>query len=313
MNQGIYLALDGLTGAIISVMVVANTNLGHATTMGVSLLVNHLIGFTLVSTILFFGRNNPAIAGPKRRAPWPLYLNGMLGVLILNFNFHSFTALGSSLAMALTVFGQSVLSLVFDLNGWLGMKKRSFSPKKVLSLAVSGLGIVVMASKGVGSFSWIYILIAFAAGAITITQMILNSTFAIYKGPMKASQWTYIAGMSAAVPFYFLTRPSATIEGFARLPSVPFIQIIAGGVLSVTVLISTAFVIVKLPAIYSALLLSASQILASVAIDAFFLKIISPNLLFGALLMLLGMAGNLLADRSTGSKENPSQEGETLP
>lgn len=313
MNQGIYLALDGLTGAIISVMVVANTNLGHATTMGVSLLVNHLIGFTLVSTILFFGRNNPAIAGQKQRAPWPLYLNGMLGVLILNFNFHSFTALGSSLAMALTVFGQSVLSLVFDLNGWLGMKKRSFSPKKVLSLAVSGLGIVVMASKGVGSFSWIYILIAFAAGAITITQMILNSTFAIYKGPMKASQWTYIAGMSAAVPFYFLTRPSATIEGFARLPSVPFIQIIAGGVLSVTVLISTAFVIVKLPAIYSALLLSASQILASVAIDAFFLKIISPNLLFGALLMLLGMAGNLLADRSTGSKENPSQEGETLP
>ena len=313
MNQGIYLALDGLTGAIISVMVVANTNLGHATTMGVSLLVNHLIGFTLVSTILFFGRNNPAIAGPKQRAPWPLYLNGMLGVLILNFNFHSFTALGSSLAMALTVFGQSVLSLVFDLNGWLGMKKRSFSPKKVLSLAVSGLGIVVMALRGVGSFSWIYILIAFAAGAITITQMILNSTFAIYKGPMKASQWTYIAGMSAAVPFYFLTRPSATIEGFARLPGVPFIQIIAGGVLSVTVLISTAFVIVKLPAIYSALLLSASQILASVAIDAFFLKIFSPNLLFGALLMLLGMAGNLLADRSTGSKENPSQEGETLP
>lgn len=313
MNQGILLALDGLTGAIISVMVVANTNLGHATTMGVSLLVNHLIGFTLVSTILFFGRNNPAIAGPKRRAPWPLYLNGMLGVLILNFNFHSFTALGSSLAMALTVFGQSVLSLVFDLNGWLGMEKRSFSPKKVLSLAVSGLGIVVMAAGGVGSFSWIYILIAFAAGAITITQMILNSTFAIYKGPMKASQWTYIAGMSAAVPFYFLTRPSATIEGFAKLPNVPFIQIVAGGVLSVTVLISTAFVIVKLPAIYSALLLSASQILASVAIDAFFLKIFSPNLLFGALLMLLGMAGNLLADRSTGSKETPPGERETLP
>ena len=52
MNQGIYLALDGLTGAIISVMVVANTNLGHATTMGVSLLVNHLIGFTRLDPLL---------------------------------------------------------------------------------------------------------------------------------------------------------------------------------------------------------------------------------------------------------------------
>ncbi len=311
MNQGIYLALDGLTGAIISVMVVANTALGHATTMGVSLLVNHLIGLFLISLILFLGRKRPAITGPKQKAPWPLYLSGMLGVLILNFNFYSFTVLGSSLAMALTVFGQSVISLIFDLNGWLGMEKRSFSIKKVIALAISGLGIVVMAAKGVGSFSFIYILLAFAAGAITITQMILNSTFAIYKGPMKASQVTYFAGLGAAVPFYFLTQRSATIQGFAKLGEVSFIQIIAGGTLSVMVLISTAFVIVKLPAIYSALLLSASQILASVAIDVIFLSLFSPSLLIGAVLMLLGMAGNLLADRSNELKEPAPEPSET--
>mgnify|MGYP001063545530 CR=1 FL=1 len=297
MNQGLYLALDGLTGAIISVMVVANTALGHATTMGVSLLVNHVIGLGLVSLILFFGRKRPAIVGPKQKAPLPLYFSGMLGVIILNFNFFSFTALGASLAMALTVFGQSVTSLVFDLNGWLGMEKRSFSLKKVISLAISGVGIAVMATMGVGSYSPLYILMAFAAGAITITQMILNSTFAIYKGPMRASFQTYIAGLTAAIPFYFLTQAKATLEGFTILPTVPFIQIIAGGVLSVTVLISTAFVIVKLPAIYSALLLSASQILASVAIDVIFLGVFSPALFIGALLMLLGMGGNLLADR----------------
>jgi hypothetical protein len=43
------------------------------------------------------------------------------------------------------------------------------------------------------------------------------------------------------------------------------------------------------------------------------LKIFSPNLLFGALLMLLGMAGNLLADRSIESKDTPPVEAETLP
>ena len=85
---------------------------------------------------------------------------------------------------------------------------------------------------------------------------------------MKASQWTYIAGLSAAIPFYFLTQPAATSK-VLKLPEVPFIhhrrrvlgnrshlhgvrhREAAGDLL--------------------ALLLSASQILASVAIDAFFL------------------------------------------
>ena len=52
MQQALYLFLDFLTGMVISVMVVANTQLGLAVTMGVSLIVNHIIGLCCLSLLL---------------------------------------------------------------------------------------------------------------------------------------------------------------------------------------------------------------------------------------------------------------------
>jgi transporter family-2 protein len=69
MNQTLYLFLDMMTGMVISVMVVSNTLLGQATTMGVSLIINHLIGLTILSFILFLGRKSRAINGPGRKVP----------------------------------------------------------------------------------------------------------------------------------------------------------------------------------------------------------------------------------------------------
>ena len=63
----LYLGISALSGMVIAIMVVANTLLGQATTMGVSLLVNHIIGLTLLSAILLLGRRRPAIKGPGKR------------------------------------------------------------------------------------------------------------------------------------------------------------------------------------------------------------------------------------------------------
>ena len=47
MHLTLYLALSALSGMVIAVMVVANTLLGQATTMGVSLIINHIIGLEI--------------------------------------------------------------------------------------------------------------------------------------------------------------------------------------------------------------------------------------------------------------------------
>jgi transporter family-2 protein len=161
---------------VISVMVVANTLYGQATTMGVSLIVNHTIGLTILSLILLVGRNKPAIRGPGLKAPWYLYFNGLFGLAILNLNYYTVINAGASLAMASTVFGQSICSLVFDLTGWMGMQKRSLNKTKAVSLLVSLAGILAMATSGDGTFALLSILLGILAGALTMTQMVRISS-----------------------------------------------------------------------------------------------------------------------------------------
>ncbi|MDX9824527.1 MULTISPECIES: DMT family transporter [unclassified Sphaerochaeta] len=301
MNPALYLFLDILTGMVISVMVVANTLYGQATTMGVSLIVNHTIGLTILSLILLVGRNKPAIRGPGLKAPWYLYFNGLFGLAILNLNYYTVINAGASLAMASTVFGQSICSLVFDLTGWMGMQKRSLNKTKAVSLLVSLAGILAMATSGDGTFALLSILLGILAGSLTMIQMVLNSTLAIYKGPIRASHQNFIGGLAAGLVFYFLLQGEQTLAGLAATPGLPFLLVFSGGTLAVFVVVSTSYVIVKIPAVYSALLLSSAQILMSLAIDTIFFDSFSLPLLLGSLLMLLGMGGNLAADK----KANP--------
>ena len=301
MNLALYLFLDVLTGMVSSIMVVANTLYGQATTMGVSLIVNHTIGLTVLTLILLLGRNKPAIRGPRMKAPWYLYFNGLFGLAILNLNYYTVINTGASLAMASTVFGQSICSLVFDLTGWMGMQKRSLNKVKAVSLTVSLVGILIMAASGDGTFALLFILLGILAGALTMTQMVLNSTLAIYKGAIRASHQNFIGGLAAGLVFYFLLQGEQTLGGLATTAGLPFLLVFSGGTLAVFVVVSTSYVIVKIPAVYSALLLSSSQILMSLAIDTVFFDSFSLPLLLGSLLMLLGMGGNLFADK----KANP--------
>ncbi|MGB4408070.1 MAG: DMT family transporter [Sphaerochaeta sp.] len=294
--------MDFLTGMVISVMVVANTQLGIEVTMGVSLIVNHIIGLAFLSLLLWVGKNNRTINAKRRSAPLYLWFNGVFGLAILNCNYYTIIYTGASLAMASTVFGQSFFSVVFDLTGFMGMKKRKLSHKKMASLGISAIGIVIMALGGDGPFVFGFILLGFFAGALTMTQMVLNSTFASYKGAIFASRHNFLTGLIAGTLFYFITAPQATVTGFKALPSVSPLLVLSGGLLAIFVVVSTSYVIIKVPAIYSALLLSSAQILMSLAIDALFFETFSVNLLVGASLMLVGMGGNLLADKT---KANP--------
>ncbi len=301
MQQALYLFLDFVTGMVISIMVVANTQLGLEVTMGVSLIVNHIIGLAFLSLLLWVGKNNRNINAKRRSAPLYLWFNGVFGLVILNCNYYTIINTGASLAMASTVFGQSFFSVIFDLTGFMGMEKRKLSSKKIASLGISAVGIIIMALGGEGSFVFGFILLGFLAGALTMTQMVLNSTFASYKGSIFASRHNFLTGLIAGLLFYFITAPKATITGFQSLPSISPLLIFSGGLLAIFVVVSTSYVIIKVPAIYSALLLSSAQILMSLVIDALFFDAFSVNLLVGALLMLAGMGGNLLADKKKAS------------
>jgi transporter family-2 protein len=242
--------------------------------------------------ILRIKRGKPA---QRQKAPWYFWFGGAFGFIILNANFITITTIGASLTMATAVFGQSLGSLLFDLTGFMGRKTYPISNRKVFTLTISFIGIVVMATQG-GTFAIPYVIIGILTGIITMIQMVYNSRFAAYKGVFYSARHNVISGFLIAAIIYALTAAKTTVQALSELNNVPISLILGGGLLAVLVVSGSNYVIPKLPAIYSALLLSAVQIITSIIIDYYLYSLFSTRLLLGALIILLGMGGNVWVD-----------------
>lgn len=289
--------LSFITGAVISVMVIFNTELGAVTSTEISTMVNQIVGIIALTILMVLLRKNNDLCPKREKSHWYMYFGGIFGLFILTFNFYTVLEIGATLAMALAVFGQSATGLFFDLTGLFGMGKKTITKQKWVSLAVSFLGILVMSLLSGGAFKPLYLLMGLAAGALTMTQMIYNSTFAKAKGPLFSARQNVISGLIGIVIFAFITKPQESINAITILPSVPFYLIVGGGLLGVWVVVSTNIVIPKIPAVYSALLLSAGQLLASLVLDYFIYSTFSFALLLGTAIMLAGIVLSFLSDR----------------
>ena len=299
MKKSIFYLVSFLTGAVISVMVVANTELGRITTNEVSLIVNQAIGVVLTTFILLAGRKNVLINPARQKSRWYMYFGGLFGICVMVCNFYSVLNVGSALAMAAAVFGQSITGLVTDLFGLFSMPKRKQSKLKWISLALSFTGIFIMSLSQSGSFKLVYILMGVLAGIMTMLQMTYNSSFAKAKGAVFSARQNALSGLAGTIIYAALLMPEETLHGFTLLPSASFLSIIAGGTLAIVVVVSTNLVIPRIPAVYSALLLSCGQILTSIVIDTFLYDLFSPALLTGSIVMLAGIGLNFSADRKS--------------
>ena len=299
MKKSIFYLISFLTGAVISVMVVANTELGRITTNEVSLIVNQAIGVVLTTFILLAGRKNVLINPARQKSRWYMYFGGLFGICVMVCNFYSVLNVGSALAMAAAVFGQSITGLVTDLFGLFSMPKRKQSKLKWISLALSFTGIFIMSLSQSGSFKLVYILMGVLAGIMTMLQMTYNSSFAKAKGAVFSARQNALSGLAGTIIYAALLMPEETLHGFTLLPSASFLSIIAGGTLAIVVVVSTNLVIPRIPAVYSALLLSCGQILTSIVIDTFLYDLFSPALLTGSIVMLAGIGLNFSADRKS--------------
>lgn len=280
---------------MISFMVVFNTRFGEVSAMSVSFIFNHAIGVVAITIILAFLRIRRGKPAQRQKAPWYLWFGGAFGFLIINSNYITIIHIGASLAMATAVFGQSLGSLLFDLTGFMGRKTYAISRKKAFTLSVSFIGIAIMASQG-GTFAIPYVVIGVLTGIITMIQMVYNSRFAAYKGVFFSARNNVLSGLVIAVVVYAITSADTTLKAFATVGEVPVPLMLGGGLLAVLVVSGTNHVIPRIPAIYSALLLSSSQIITSIVLDYYMYDLFSTRLLIGAIVILIGMMGNVFID-----------------
>lgn len=137
-----YYLLSLIAGSLLAFMVSSNGIVGEASGTYVSSVIIHLIGLIGVIGILFFSK---AKFKNFRRLPLWMYSAGLIGIFTVLFNNLTYTALGVSLTVALSLLGQSITSIAIDHFGLFGLPVSRFDTKKILGFIIILCGVIIMA------------------------------------------------------------------------------------------------------------------------------------------------------------------------
>ena len=287
--------LSLLIGILLSSMSVINTEVSLITTNEISILLNQSIALIILTLILSTNRNNKVINPPKKKAKLRYWFGGCFGLFIISSINYAIPLIGVILSVSCVIFGQGAMALILDCIGFMGIEKKKISLTKLLGLAISLSGILVMIFFSKGKFEALPIIISIIAGAASMFQMAYNSYFASLKGPFFSATANMVTGLLSVVIFMLLFRP---ISDFSLITTkMPLLFFFGSGAIGVITVTCSNIVVAKIPAVYSAILISSGQIIASMVLDKVLYNIFTPVLLIGSILMLLGIATNILIDK----------------
>lgn len=296
MRKNLYSLSAFLTGAIIAVMVSFNTEFGRLTSSEVSLIINQIVGIITLHIIITAGRKNTVINPQRKSVKWyNQAFGGFFGVAIISLNYISVVNAGATISMAGAVFGQSLMGLIYDLTGFMGMNKNKIEKNRIIGILICLAGILIYLFSGEGLN--LYIIPSIAAGVLTMTQMVYNSKLAKAKGAFYSARANVISGLIGALLYAGLFHFESTAEGFKNLSGVPLYIALSGGLLACIVVVSTNIVIPKISGLLSALLLSSGQIIAALVIDYVLYDIFSLSLIVASMVMLIGVISLSLSSR----------------
>ena len=121
----LYNFLSVFIGVLIAVMLPLNGILSELIGKYTASVVIHLVGLIAVIFILIINK----IKFVSIKVFHFLYSAGAIGVFTVLFNNISFSVLGASITIALSLLGQSIASIIIDHFGLLGMKVAKFEKK----------------------------------------------------------------------------------------------------------------------------------------------------------------------------------------
>ena len=130
-----------IIGIVTSAMILLNGTLSDTYGNYASTVLIHVVGLVSVIIVLIVSKTSVKL---PRKIPFYLYSAGFVGVATVIFTNLSFMNLGVSLTQALGLLGQTVLSLIVDHFGLMGIKPARFKVKKLIGLGFITGGILVM-------------------------------------------------------------------------------------------------------------------------------------------------------------------------
>ncbi len=124
-----YLFVAFFNGVVVGTSRATNGRLSSAVGPFKASLWNHVVGFLLLTVIIFLASDWHFAASP----PWPAYLGGVFGALFVAVNSYVFPRLGAMNAALLAISGQMITAVLVD-----------FLNQGVTPTVVRCLGVVIV-------------------------------------------------------------------------------------------------------------------------------------------------------------------------
>lgn len=293
-----YALLAGLYGVLLSVMNTFNAQLSDVYGNWASTVMIHLVGLAVLAPFALtrWGR-------PRARAPWHMYLGGVIGILSVVFINVAIPQIGVTLNLALMLLGQVACSASVDQFGLMGARVVKANRLKAAAMLVMALGCATMLALSesgmAGSASAVRLaaLLSFFSGYTMVFARMVNASLAQRAGAGYSTVMNYVTGLAGSL--LILACLGMPMQAAFPAAGQPFF-IYLGGALGALGIFLCNVVTPRLPALQMSVIVFVGQIFSGMALDALAGKF-SSGMLAGGLLVAAGLFLNTRADAKEAS------------
>jgi len=292
-----WLAAAGV-GSLTAVQSRANGSLGTILESGLhASVVSFAVGLTLLTvsglaiTRIREGMIRLLRALGSGEMPWWWAMGGIFGALFIFSQSFTVGIIGVALFAVALVSGQNSASLIVDAVGLGPRGKQPISTVRVISAAIGIVAVIVAVSGRLGQddLSLPAVALCFVTGiGVAIQQAINGRSTTISREPMVAA-WSNFA-LGALIITILLGIVVVSGAGTLRpLPAGPW-WLYLGGIIGVTFLATTAWVVGRVGVLAISLLVTAGQLTGALVLDVFLLDVVDGALIAGVLLSFAAVA-----------------------
>ena len=286
-----FLAL--ISGAIIGSMILLNGGLAQYYGMYNATVIFHVVAVVFTFIICKIGKKKIL---PSKKLPFWFYLGGILMVFPTLFENFAFGKISMTSIMALSLFGQTLCSLLFDRFGWLGMEKHPFRKSSLIGIifSLTGIGIMLTDLRGTDSPAILAIVLVFLSGAAIVIYRTINVRLTEHIGNMPTAFVSHLVGL----PFILLLAlimPGTSIRWLTAAPAANF-WIYFGGVGGAFAVFLMNITVPKISAFSQTLLNFVGKVFVGILLDLILESSFSPITFYGGLIIAAGILLNIVIE-----------------
>ncbi|MEG0769424.1 MAG: DMT family transporter [Ruthenibacterium sp.] len=250
------------SGILCAVMVAANGGLATAFGSYSATVLIHVIGLTACSGIVLARRVHLL---PRQKIKLLLYMGGVIGVGTTLCNNLAFGAISLSALLALSLLGQTCISLLIDQFGWFDMPRRPMRAAILPGFAFSAIGILCMVWP-LHADSLYAVLLAVATGVCIVLSRTINASLSENLSIWGSTWWNFATGLIFSLCLLLLIGRSEPL--FSGLSTLPPWFCWTGGLLGVSLVALTSVAVKHLPAFPVTLCMFVGQLGTGLVLDA---------------------------------------------